>query len=130
MEIDYTPRCDDGSLPPNSALRKWHDWLMDATERACKPMAYNTETGAVLAAQGFVDIREEVIKIPINPWEKDPHQKDVGRWYNLGMTQGLEACSMGPFTRIFGWNREDVTRLTDDVRKEICSRKIHVYHQV
>lgn len=130
VEIDFTPRCDDGSLPADSALKKWHSWLMDATQRAYKPMQYNHETGAVLAAQGFVDIREEVIKIPINPWEKDPHQKDVGRWYNLGFTQGLEACSMAPFTRMFGWAREDVIRLTNDVAKEVCSRKIHVYHQV
>lgn len=101
---------------------------MEATQQAYKPMQYNHETRAVLVAQGFVDIKEEVIKVPLNPWEKDLHQKDVGRWYNLGMTQGLEACTLGPFTRMFGWSKEDVLRLTNDVKKEICSRKYHVYH--
>lgn len=130
VEIDFYPRCDDGSLPPNSALQKWHDWLMDATERACKPLRYNHETRAMLAAQGFVDIRDEVIKIPLNPWERDSHQKDIGRWYNLGMTEGMEAASLGPFTRIFNWSRDDVIRLITDVKKEICDRRIHVYHQM
>lgn len=103
---------------------------MQATEQACKPLQYNHDTRAVLAAQGFVDIKEEVIKVPLNPWEKDSHQKDIGRWYNLGMTQGLEACSLGPFTRMFRWTKEDVTRLIAEVHKEICSRKIHAYHLV
>lgn len=101
---------------------------MEATERACKPLRYNEETRAMLAAQGFVDIREQIIKIPLNPWEGNSHQKDVGRWYNLGMTQGLEAVSLGPLTRMFGWTMEDVVRLTNDVKKEICSRKIHAFH--
>lgn len=84
----------------------------------------------MLAAQGFVDIRDEVIKIPLNPWERDSHQKDIGRWYNLGMTEGMEAVSLGPFTRIFNWSRDDVIRLITDVKKEICDRRIHVYHQM
>ncbi|KFY66156.1 hypothetical protein V496_02148 [Pseudogymnoascus sp. VKM F-4515 (FW-2607)] len=48
VEIDFTPKCDDGSLPRNTALLDWLHHLMNATQEACKPMAYNTKTRAML----------------------------------------------------------------------------------
>jgi len=76
VEIDMQPRCDDGTLPHDSALLLWHGYLMDAMKRADRPMDYNHNTGHLLRQQGFIDVHEEVIPIPFNPWPKDPHQKD------------------------------------------------------
>ena len=87
------PRCDDGTLPPNSQLWHWTQAVLEATATAYRPMAYNTETRSMLESSGFVDIQEQIIQVPLNPWPKDPHAKDIGRWYNLGLTQGLEALS-------------------------------------
>lgn len=125
--MDIMPRCDDGTLGQNSALMQWGRYLMDATDRAYRPLAYNTETRAMLEQQGFVEIQEQVIKVPLNPWPADPHLKDIGRWFNLGMVQGLEAVSLGPMTRIFGWTKEDVDRLVLEVKRELCSRRYHGY---
>lgn len=127
VEIDFTPRCDNGSLPRNAKLYEWADLLMNATEQACKPMAYNTETRSMLQQTGFVEITEEVIMIPFNPWSPDPHRKDIGRWFNLGLCQGLEAFTLGPLTRILGWNRERVQKLVAEVKKEICTKRHEVY---
>jgi hypothetical protein len=101
--------------------------LADATARAYKPLAYNTQTRQMLSALGFVDLTEHIIKVPMNPWPSDPHQKDIGRWYNLGLVQGLEALSLGPLTRVNLWKKSDVDRLVAEAKKEICSKKYHVY---
>lgn len=127
VEIDMEPRCDDGTLPADSSIIQWSRLLFDATERAYRPLAYNHETGPMLQRAGFVDIKEEVIKIPLNPWESDPHQKDIGRWYNLGLTQGLEALTTAPLTRMSQWTKADVDRLIADVKREVCSKRFHVY---
>ncbi|KAH6711824.1 methyltransferase LaeA [Leptodontidium sp. MPI-SDFR-AT-0119] len=127
VEIDMEPRCDDGTLPADSSIIQWTRALFDATARAYRPLAYNRETGAMLHAQGFVDIKEEIIKVPLNPWESDPHLKDIGRWYNLGLTQGLEALTIAPLTRMSQWTKEDVDRLIANVKREVCSKKIHAY---
>jgi hypothetical protein len=127
VEIDFTPRCDNGSLPRNAALYEWANNLMSATEQAYKPMAYNTETGTILRNTGFVDIKEQIITIPFNPWKLDPHQKDIGRWFNLGLCQGLEALTLGPMTRVLNWDRARVTRLVADVKREICTKRHEVY---
>ncbi|PQE03275.1 hypothetical protein CJF30_00005763 [Rutstroemia sp. NJR-2017a BBW] len=84
----------------------------------------------MLERQGFVDIQEQVIKIPLNPWPTDSAMKDIARWYNLALTQGLEAMTLAPLTRVFNWTKDDVERLVADVKREICSRKVHVYNNI
>jgi len=127
VEIDFFPRCDDGSLPPTAALYRWGRYLLEAFERAFKPLAYNTRTRQHLELTGFVDITEQIIRVPLNPWPADPHQRDIGRWYNLGLTQGLEAMSLAPLTRMLQWSKEDVDKLIAEVKREVCSRKYHAY---
>ena len=127
VEIDFQPRCDDSSLPPNSALAHWAHNIIEASLRAYRPLSYNNDTRRMLEGQGFVEIREEVIKAPLNPWSADPHLKDIGRWFCLGMIRGLEGMTLGPLTRYNGWSKDDVSRLCQDVEKEILSKKIHAY---
>ncbi|KUJ08731.1 S-adenosyl-L-methionine-dependent methyltransferase [Mollisia scopiformis] len=127
VEIDMYPRCDDGTLPQDSHLVQWADYLLEATARAQRPLAYNTQTRAMLESAGFVEIQEQVIKVPLNPWPADPHMKDVGRWYNLGLTQGLEALSLGPLTRVNHWPVEDIERLIAAAKRDICSKRYHSY---
>jgi hypothetical protein len=128
--MDFHPRCDDGSLPRESAVNVWIEKLYEATRSAYRPLAYNAETRAMLERQGFVDIQEQVIKIPLNPWPNDAAMKDIARWYNLALTQGLEAMTLAPLTRVFNWTKDDVERLVADVKREICSRKVHVYNNM
>lgn len=100
---------------------------MEATARALRPLAYNTQTRAMLEHAGFVEISEQVIKVPLNPWPADPHLKEVGAWYNLGLTQGLEALSLGPLTRVNHWSKADVESLVSSAKRDICSKKYHSY---
>lgn len=131
VEVDFTPRCDDGTLPANSQLAQWYGYLADATQRANRPIAYQTNTRQMLETAGFIDIAEVIIRAPYNSWPADPHQKEVGRWYNLGMTEGLEAVSLAPLTRVYQWNAtEHVKPFLGEVKKQICNRKIHAYNNM
>jgi hypothetical protein len=127
VEIDMQPRCDDGSLPMHSELNYWTRCVLDATGRNHRPLAYNEETRSMLDAQGFVEVQEQIFKVPLNPWPADAHLKDVGRWYNLGLTQGLEALTMGPLSKMSNWSIERIDKLVADVKREICSKRHHVY---
>ena len=130
VEIDFQPRCDDGTLSPELNVVKWYNWLVDATQRAGKCLAYQHTTRQMLQAAGFVDIVETVIRAPYNAWHSDSHLKDIGRWYNLGMTEGLEALSLGPLTRVYHWSPEVVRGLIPGVAKEISSKRIHGYNNM
>lgn len=100
---------------------------MDATQRANQPIAYNQHTRQMLEHQGFTEVQEQVIRVPFNAWPADPQAKDIGRWYHLGFTQGLEALTMGPLTRHLGWNRAQVESLVAACKKEISLKRIHAY---
>jgi len=65
--------------------------------------------------------------VPLNPWPSDAWQREVGKWYNLGFTEGLEALTLGPFTRVLGWRRWDVEKLVGEVKREVCTKRMHVY---
>lgn len=84
----------------------------------------------MLERTGFVEIQEQIIKVPLSPWPADPHLKDIGRWYNLGLTQGLEAFTLGPLTRTKQWTKVEVDALVSHAKKEICSKKFHVYNNM
>jgi hypothetical protein len=128
VEIDYEPRCDNGEVPER--LKQWFGWLHEATANGSKPIRYLHQTPAIMRAQGFVDIRETVVQLPFNTWPQDQHSKEVGRWYNVGLCEGLEALSLGPFTRVFRWPENDVKRLAAEMRPYICDRKTHLYHNL
>jgi 2-polyprenyl-3-methyl-5-hydroxy-6-metoxy-1,4-benzoquinol methylase len=131
IEIDMEPRCDDHTLPPDSMLTKWYGWLADATHRVSRPIAYEHRTRQLLQQAGFIDIQETVIRVPYNTWPNDPHQKDIGRWYNLGLTEGLEALTFAPLTRVYQWDlNAHVRPVLEGVRREICNRKIHAYNNI
>lgn len=121
------PRAEDGSLLANSKLANWHRLVSDATERAYRPLAYKTDTRGILTTRGFVDIHEQIIKIPLNSWPTDPLQKDIGRWYNVSIAQGLEAMSLAPLIRMYNWEAEAVIKLCSEVKQEISSKKFRAY---
>lgn len=121
------PRAEDGSLLANSKLANWHRLVSDAVERAYRPSPFKTDTRGLLASRGFVDIQEQIIQIPVNAWPENPRQKDIGRWYNVGFAQGLEAMSLAPLTRMYNWEPADVVKLCTEVKQEIGSRRFRAY---
>ncbi|KAI9730369.1 MAG: Secondary metabolism regulator lae1 [Cirrosporium novae-zelandiae] len=131
VEIDLQPRCDDGTLTDDLMLSRWYGWLDDATQRALHPIAYPPNIREMLQLQGFVDIEETVIRLPLNEWViNDPEQRILGRWYCLGMTHWLEALSLAPFTRVYNWPVADVHRLVKEVTDQMGRRSIHAYNNL
>ena len=128
VEIDLKPRCDDGPVP--EILGSWYHWMQDSTNRAGRPIEYYPNTADILRSQGFVDVRDEIIRMPFNTWPRDTHSQDVGRWYNCGFREGLEALSLGPLTRVYKWPVEDVKRLVEDVKKAVSQKQYHVYNNL
>jgi len=135
VEIDLTPRCDDGTLP-EGALRVWYDHLAGATSTVNRSIAYNPRVGDLLQQAGFVDIKEEKIILPLNGWPADQHARRMGWWYNVALSAGLkndgcyglEAMSLAPLTRIYQWPVDHVRRLCSDALLQVNDPEVHAYH--
>ncbi|KAL2259660.1 hypothetical protein VTK26DRAFT_6568 [Humicola hyalothermophila] len=128
VEIDWTPRCDDGTLPGNSHLVRWISELFDVMDGIGRPLRFdNNLTKQRLAEAGFVDIKEEVIKLPISGWPAETHLRDVGRWFNLGMRQSYQPLSLAALCRYRNRTPREVFDLTEEVRLEVARTRVHAY---
>lgn len=107
--------------------------MSQATEIFNRPIAYNHATRQMLAAQGFVDIEERIIRIPMSTWSRDRIEKKLANWLQLVLVgeDGLEAYSLGPLTRApVSWPADQVTRLCKEVGAEIVNRNFHMYNNM
>jgi len=128
VEIDFEPRCDDRSLT-GLALRHWYSALKRATEDRQRPLAHSSrETIRNLQEAGFTEIDHQMVGLPMNPWHNDEHEKQVARWYNLAVSESVEALSLAPFSRVYAWPIEKIQRLAQDVKTEAFNKEIHCYN--
>lgn len=78
-----------------------------------------------LGKAGFVDFQEEIIKCYVCPWSSSLPEKEIGRWFNLCLTNGLEAMSLAPMIEGLNMTKEQVVALCARVRNELCILRFH-----
>ena len=127
QDIDFTFKSDDGTAPPESALVRWSDLLIEAFGKFGRPCNLAPKYKELMEEAGFVDVKEVVYKWPINDWAKDPMFKEIGAWQYHNILEGMQAISMAPLTRSLGWSPQDVELFLMEVRKDLKNRKIHAY---
>ncbi|KAB5584890.1 methyltransferase LaeA [Coniochaeta sp. 2T2.1] len=128
VEIDWMPRCDDGTLPPDAEILRWATELLSAMDDHGRPLRVDPQrTMAQLREAGFVDVNEEAFKVAINGWPSDPDERERGRWLAVGLNQGLTSMTLAPLTRMRDKTRADVEALHQRVKSEITTRRIHAY---
>ena len=128
-DIDYVPLCNDGTLPQDSAIVRWHMQLQQGAS-----MANNVNLrfdGAELAKRfsraGFINVKIVESPIPMGVWPEDQRMRDIGRWWQQIFLDGLEAYSLAIFNRLLRWPRPKLESLLDEVRQEVKTKSYHWY---
>ncbi|KAK6345662.1 hypothetical protein TWF718_007571 [Orbilia javanica] len=127
LEPDSTLRCDDGSLPEDSALAQWGKLFTGGARGIGAPFDDTPNFSGYLRDAGFVDIKREIFKLPNSPWAKDPHMKEVGGYQMAAFIEGLEALSLFLFTTVHGMSVPEIDILLAQVRKDMKNKAIHTY---
>ncbi|KAJ1327800.1 gliotoxin biosynthesis N-methyltransferase [Microdochium nivale] len=127
IEIEFLPLLEEGELPPTSKLGQWARELRGAMVQVGRSIEMNPATKTVLESLGFIDVQHQCKRIPYNTWPSDQHEKLLGRWFNLGMTQGIAALSLAPFTRVNGYSYDEVNRFLAEVKREMCDRQLRAF---
>ena len=118
---------DDGTLKDDSNLADWSCKITEASANYNRPIPVHADYMAMLEKAGFVDVRQVILKCPTNPWPKDKHLKDIGKFQLLAHLEGLEGVSMGLLTRGLEWKPDEVKVLIAKLRGELKDRNIHSY---
>ncbi|KXH45430.1 hypothetical protein CNYM01_00819 [Colletotrichum nymphaeae SA-01] len=135
QEVDVGPSCDDGTLDPTtSALARYCALLHDASVMLGRPYQEIPKLADLMRDPevGFVDVEVRVFKWPTNGWpaadtEEGRKLKELGVWSGENIVAGLQGFAMAPFTRAFGWSKEDVDVFLVGVRNEMRDESIHAY---
>lgn len=121
VEIDWSPENETGPVSPR--LKFWIDELLDAMERAGRPMRVDPHhTRQMLSNVGFTEIKEELIRVPVNGGSTNPFEIDIGRWFNLCLHKGFMALSLAPLCRHKHWTPDQISALQSEVLQEIGDR--------
>ncbi|PLB48668.1 S-adenosyl-L-methionine-dependent methyltransferase [Aspergillus steynii IBT 23096] len=79
---------------------------------------------------GFVNVHEDVYKVPQSPWPKDPKLKEIGRYHQVNMFEALGPYCYALFTRVLGWQRPEIEALVAGMRNELRDLSNHLYSKV
>lgn len=75
---------------------------------------------------GFTNIREEMFKVPMGTWPKDPALKKTGMMNLVQMLDGMEGFSLKTFD-LLGWTRNETEAFLANVRREMKGNMFHSY---
>ena len=132
-DLDIAPYCDDGTMPDDWPKAQYSRYLLEGSQRVVPPRPMDTakSLAAWMRQAGYVDVKERVDKMPINPWPRDPALKQLGRNWNLHIMTGLAGWAYKIFgDRGLGWTRERIEIFLIDVRKSIKDRYVHAYNNI
>ncbi|KAE8166311.1 S-adenosyl-L-methionine-dependent methyltransferase [Aspergillus tamarii] len=117
----------DGELSDESYIRQWNRHLVDGMNTFGKPINIVEALADKLKAVGFVGVREDVLKVPVGPWPKDPRLKELGQWMQIQTMDAIEPLSLALFTRVLGWTEQESRILFSKVQKEFKETKKQLY---
>jgi hypothetical protein len=141
VEIDFQPRCDDGTLKPGRLRDWWEFYVSKQFDDVGRPMRYPGDDVAksMLREAGFRDVESESYILPMNGWGEGGAQR-AGMWWNIilspavpgGSTggHGMEAMSLAPLCRCSGWLPEHVHRLCEEALQQASDPNVHAYNTI
>ncbi len=128
VEIDWRPQADGDPRPlATSKLAEWSHKMHQGFARAGRKLEMDSNTKTILEEVGFVDVEHKKIPIAFNPWPEDEHKKEMARWFNLGLTQGLDGLTFEAVIHWMNYPEQEVRELLDRVKEDICKREWRTY---
>ncbi|QGA13059.1 hypothetical protein EYB26_000704 [Talaromyces marneffei] len=118
---------DDDSLDKAVFTKQWVGLLQEAAIKHGKPMANMDEWPDKMKKAGFDDVMTHIMKVPMNPWPKDPKQKAIGRYMQFEQEQAAPGYTNALLSRILGWSKKEIDILLAHVIGELRDRSIHQY---
>ncbi|KAK3938617.1 S-adenosyl-L-methionine-dependent methyltransferase [Diplogelasinospora grovesii] len=116
----------DGTMA-GTALERWTRLYIEGGQRLGRDMLAPRKYKRWMEEAGFVNVTEQKLVIPGNPWPKGKELKALGLWQMTNFLDGIHAVTMTIFTKGLGMSPEAVELLLVDVRKDIKNLGVHFY---
>lgn len=122
-------RSDDDTLPTDTAMAQWGPLFINGGKLIGRSFSVVDDgiQKKAMAAAGFVDIQDRLIKVPSGPWPADKRLKEIGVFSQHAVESDVEGFILF-FTNVQQWSREQVQVYITHLLRELHSMKHHVYH--
>ncbi|KAJ4188377.1 hypothetical protein NW755_006535 [Fusarium falciforme] len=131
LQAAYPPlKSDDDTGDKATDFHKWVNTICDASAKFGKPLTCAPEWKAKLEEVGFVDVHQEIRKVPMGPWPKDPKLKEIGKFQAVQEAQVIDSYTPGLFGRVLGWSEEEIQVFIAKVKRDLKDPTIHLYQQL
>lgn len=118
--------CDDGTMPDDYPVKVFYELLQKAFRGFGTDVHISTNLVPKLEAAGFVNIKEEIIKVPIGTWAKNKTLRLVGLYWRTAIMDLLPAMAGRPFLSL-GMSKAEIEVFLASVRKALLDTKVHSY---
>ncbi len=132
QELLPTLGCDDESMPDDYAPNLLFNDLEDCSRRELRPLDIAKTYKQGLINAGFVDVTEQVYKIPINGWAKSRNWKTLGDLWNVNCLDAIQGVAMALLHRARGLKRHQIEvdmtvwRAWEDIGHVLTTSQIHL----
>lgn len=120
----------DGTLPPESALNKFHQLTCAGRHAQGFNMMPGPHLEKFVKDAGFVDVQVRKIHLPLGPWPKDKFMKEIGVINLVQMDKAIEGICLGVLTQLppeagGPWSWEEVQVFLADIKKDMRNKRFH-----
>lgn len=105
---------------------EWSQKVHRGFARSGKKLEMDPNTKGILEDIGFTVEHKKII-IALNPWPELESKKEMARWFNLGLNQGLEAMTFQSVIHWLGYPEPEVRELIERVKEDMCKREWRTY---
>ncbi|KAI0913984.1 methyltransferase domain-containing protein [Ustulina deusta] len=127
QELLPTLGCDDESMPDDYAPNLLFNDLEDCSRRELRPLDIAKTYKQGLINAGFVDVTEQVYKIPINGWAKSRNWKTLGDLWNVNCLDAIQGVAMALLHRARGLKRHQIEIHLMETRRGLSDKSVHAY---
>jgi hypothetical protein len=77
-DVAFPAECDDGTMGPDSALRKWSDLLIEVGRKTGRDLDSAKSYKSEMEKAGYTDVGVRVDMWAMNRWPKGAKNKELG----------------------------------------------------
>ncbi|KAK5940345.1 hypothetical protein PMZ80_007765 [Knufia obscura] len=127
QEYECCLHSDDDTLDQAPLSKDWLEKMDFASSKTGKRLNVAHLHRQWMIDAGFVEVEEQVHKIPIGGWPKGKRLKGIGKVQRIQMIEAIPTFSIAFYTRVLGYSLEQAQIMVEGVKVEFMDKKLHMY---
>lgn len=127
QEHECMLRSDDDTINQAPAIVQWFKNVDIASTKIGKRLNVAHLHKQWMIDAGFTEVNEDIHKLPIGSWPRDPKLKAIGKVERVQVMEAIPTFTIAYYTRVLGYTMDETQIAMMNIRNEFLDRKLHLY---